>query len=345
MDLFQPFQLRGASLPNRVMLSPMQQYQAVDGLAQPWHLVHLGSRAVGRVGLVMTEATAVSAEGRSTVGDLGLWRDDQAEALRPIAGFVHSQGAAFGVQLGHAGRKGPRALPWEPRGAGGGWVGLGATGRPFEATDAPPRRATDDDLKRVVEAFSNAARRAAQAGADWIEVHAAHGYLIHELLSPLTNDRNDHWGVDLDGRARLCREVVGAVRAVFAGPIAVRLSIYDRPDAGWSVDDTVSLGRALAADGADLLVASAGGVDADSKLPPLRGEHHGLVGRLRETGLAVGVVGGVHEPSVAQALVASGAADLVALARVLLREPYWMRRAAEQLGATLAAPPPYARGW
>lgn len=348
--LFSPLQVRGVQLRNRVSLSPMQQYRAEAGCARPWHLMHLGARAAGGAGLVMTEATAVQVRGCSTTHDLGLWNDHQAEAMAPVARFVAEQGATFGVQLWHAGRKAPRRRPWEPRTPPPDpWRALGATGAAFAQGEPAPERASDDQLRAVVADFASAASRAHEAGARWLELHAGHGYLLHEFLSPLTNTRDDAWGGSVHGRSRLLLETVDAVREVWPEhlPLSVRLSVVDGPPDGWALGDTVDLLSKLRQGGVDVLVATAGGAVREAAAPPLQGEHHGLLPALREhaQGLTLGVVGGVGHARTAERLVADGGADLVAVARGMLRDPNWTLSAARELGPPIAAPVGHERAW
>ena len=361
-ELFAPLELRGTTIPNRVMVSPMCQYSCADrdGLATDWHRVHLGSRAVGRAGLVMTEATAVEPRGRISPEDLGLWSDDHAAALAPVVDFVHSQGSTVGVQLAHAGRKASTRRPWEghaPLGPDeGGWSVVGPTDEPWPYEDDEPpvtERLDQAGIEGVVDAFRTAAERARDVGIDVAEVHAAHGYLLHEFLSPVTNRREDDYGGDFAGRTRLVREVTAAVREVWPDdrPVFVRISATDwLPDRdSWTVDDSVRLSDRLADVGADLVDVSGGGILPDSR-PDYAGPNYQVeyAERIRaetEADIAVGAVGGITTPEQAEAVVANGRADLAIVGREHLRDPYFTVRAAEALDATdeLEGPPQYRR--
>jgi 2,4-dienoyl-CoA reductase-like NADH-dependent reductase (Old Yellow Enzyme family) len=349
--LFAPLTLRGLTLRNRIVVSPMCQYSSTDGLADDWHLVHLGGFATGGAGLVLTEATAVVPEGRISPWDLGLWHDGQVPMLERITRFVHAQGAAIGVQLAHAGRKASTRRPWEGSGtvapADGGWTNVMAPSAIRYADTYPAPVALDGDgIARVNTAFADAARRALAAGFDVIELHAAHGYLLHAFLSPLTNERTDEYGGDFDGRVRLLCEVTAAVRAVWPDdrPLFVRLSCTDWADGGWSADDTVALARRLAPLGADLIDCSSGGLVSHQRIPVGPGYQVPFAERVRrEAAIATGAVGLITEPVQAEAIVANGQADLVLLARELLRQPHWPLAAAHALGANAPWPPQYER--
>lgn len=352
--LFEPLPLRGVTLRNRIMASPMCQYSAVDGLPQPWHLVHLGGLARGGVGLVMTEATAVAPEGRISPQDTGIWAPDHARAWAPIVDFLHDQGAVAGMQLAHAGHKASTYRPWHPRAgsvpvADGGWrtVGPATTGYPGLAD---PHRLATGELRGIVEAFATAAGHAHQAGFDLVEVHAAHGYLLHEFLSPLSNDRTDGYGGDLAGRARLLLEVVSAVRAAWPAdrPVLVRISATDWVDGGHDLDASVTVARWCRERGADLLDVSSGGVSPLQQVPVAPGYQVPLAARIRrDARVPTAAVGLITEPRQAQALLETGAADVVALGRALLRDPQWPLRAARDLGVAVPWPPQLlrARHW
>ena len=362
--LFTPLSLRKTSIPNRVMVSPMCQYScdARDGVATDWHRTHLTSRAVGGAGLVMTEATAVEARGRISPEDLGIWTDEQAEALEPIAEFVRDQGSVPGIQLAHAGRKASTSRPWdghEPLGADeGGWDVVGPSGEPwpYDEGEAPPTRTlTRAGIEQVVQSFRAAAERARDAGFEVAEVHAAHGYLLHEFLSPVTNHREDGYGGDFEGRSRLVREVTAAVREVWPDekPVFVRLSATDwLPDRdAWTVEDSVRLADDLAGVGADLVDVSAGGITPDS-WPESTGPNYQLpyAERIRQetaADIAVGAVGGITTPEQAEAIVANDRADLAIVGREHLRDPYFTLHAAQALDATdeIEGPPQYRRAF
>jgi 2,4-dienoyl-CoA reductase-like NADH-dependent reductase (Old Yellow Enzyme family) len=348
--LFDPLILRGVTFPNRIFVSPMCQYSSPDGLANDWHLVHLGSRAVGGAALVMTEATAVTPEGRISPQDLGLWNDAQAEALAPALDFVRRQGALTGIQLAHAGRKGSTRRPWEGSGAvgldAGGWVPVGPDDRPFDAYYPSPSPLEIDGLARIVEAFRAAAVRARLLGVNVLEVHAAHGYLLHEFLSPLSNARPDAYGGSFDNRIRLCLEVVDAVRAVWPDdrPLFVRISATDWTAGGWDLDQSVALASRLRDRGVDLVDCSSGGNVPKAQIPLGSGYQVPFAERIRvEAGVATGAVGLITTPQEADAIVREGRADAVVLARALLRDPYWPLHAAQALGVTMAWPPQYLR--
>ncbi len=351
--LFDPLVLRGLSLPNRIAVSPMCQYSAEDGFANDWHLVHLGARAVGGAGLVLTEATAVEARGRISPRDLGLWRDEHVDALKRITRFVHDAGSRVGVQLAHAGRKASTWYPWaERRGAvgedEGGWKVVGPTAEPFAPRYPVPEALASEDLPGIVAAFETAAGRALDAGFDVVEIHGAHGYLLHSFLTPLVNARDDAYGGDFEGRTRLLREVTAAVRNVWPEDRAlfVRLSSSDWLDGGWTGDDTVRLARILGELGVDLVDCSSGGAVPGAEVPVAPNYQVPFAHRVRsEAGMASGAVGLITRPEQAQAIVERGEADLVLLGRESLRDPSWPQRAARALDvdARPLYPPQYLR--
>ncbi|MEU3455102.1 NADH:flavin oxidoreductase/NADH oxidase [Micromonospora sp. NPDC006766] len=352
--LFTPLALRGVTLPNRIALAPMCQYSAgPDGLPTDWHRVHLGSRAVGGAGLIITEATAVVPEGRISPQDTGLWSGAHVDAWRPITAFVADQGAVPAVQLAHAGFKASTYRPWAGRRGGvpdaeGGWTPVGPGGEPFLPGYRRPTALDEAGIGTVVEAFAVAAERALDAGFGAVEIHAAHGYLLHEFLSPLTNRRTDRYGSDRAGRMRLTLEVARAVRAAVGDsvPVLTRISATDWVDGGWTVEDSVVLAGELAATGVDLVDASSGGASAGASIPIGPGYQVPLAARIRrETGVPTGAVGLIVEPEQAEQIVADGEADLVLLGRELLRDPYWPRRAATKLAATPHWPHQYARAF
>jgi 2,4-dienoyl-CoA reductase-like NADH-dependent reductase (Old Yellow Enzyme family) len=348
--LFTPLRLRETTLRNRIAVSPMCQYSARDGSPNEWHLVHLGSRAVGGAGLVIAEASAVRPEGRITPDDTGIWSDVQAEAWAPIARFVKEQGAVPAVQLAHAGRKASTEAPWH----GGGPAGEGARGwRPvapsplaFDEGYPVPRELDADDIRTIVGAFRDAARRAEQAGFEVVEIHMAHGYLLHQFLSPLTNRRTDEYGGTLENRMRLPLEVARAVREAFPveRPILARLSATDWVEGGWDLEQSVVLARALRETGVDLVDCSSGGLVPHAKVPLAPGYQVPFAEAIRErAGVMTGAVGLITEPAQAEAVVAGGKADLVLLAREMLRDPYWPLHAARALGADVGWPVQYLR--
>jgi 2,4-dienoyl-CoA reductase-like NADH-dependent reductase (Old Yellow Enzyme family) len=356
--LFDPLRLRGLTLRNRVGVAPMCQFSSVDGFASDWHLVHLGARAAGGAGLVMTEATAVTPEGRISSQDLGLWRDEHVEPLARAARFVSGQGAAAGVQLAHAGRKGSRTPPWGVDGAGreraltaeeGAWELAGPSPLAFDETHPAPHEMSLAEISAAVEAFGRAAERALAAGFDVIEVHAAHGYLVSSFNSPLSNQRTDAYGGSFDNRIRLAREVAQAIRRVWPEerPLFFRLSATDWLEGGWTVEDTVALARKLAEDGVDLIDCSSGGV-ALAPIPVGPAYQAPLAAAVRKgSGVATAAVGLIEDAQTADALVRDGSADLILLGRSMLRDPYWPQRAALELGCPEAARTPiqYATAW
>ncbi len=349
--LFSPFHLRSIEFRNRIGVSPMCQYSSVDGFANDWHLVHLGSRAQGGAGLVMTEASAVLAGGRISPADLGIWKDEHIANLRRIAEFIHTQGSRAGMQLAHAGRKASTASPFEQRAttvapSEGGWQPVAPSAVAF-APDYPMPVALDEaGIRAVIEGFRQAARRALEAGFDFAEIHSAHGYLLHEFLSPLANQRTDAYGGSFDNRIRLVLEVVDAVRGVWPErlPLFVRISATDWADGGWNPDESVQLAKKLREHGVDLVDASSGGMVPNAKIPAAPGFQVGFAARIRrEAGIATAAVGLITEPAQANAIVAEGEADLVFLARAMLRDPYWAVHAAAALGEPASWPKQYLR--
>ncbi len=351
--LFTPFTSRGVTFRNRVVMSPMCQYSAVDGSATDWHLVHLGSRAAGGAGAIIAEAAAVAPNGRISPDDLGVWNDRHIEPLARVFAFVAGQGAVPGIQLAHAGRKAGTATPWRGgaplAAADGGWSDVVAPSSQAFADGYPVPLALDEaGIARVIADFAAAAGRALAAGAQVVEVHAAHGYLLHQFLSPLSNRRDDHWGGSFANRTRLAREVVAAVRAVWPDhlPLWVRISATDWVEGGWSEDEAVALARDLKELGADLVDCSSGGNVPGAAIPVGPGYQVRFAERIRrEAGVATGAVGLITEPAQADAIVREGQADLVLLGRVLLREPHWPLRAALALGQAAPVPLQYQRGY
>lgn len=348
--LFEPLTLRGLTLRNRIVVSPMCQYSSSEGFVNDWHFVHLASRAVGGAGLVFTEATAVLPEGRISPDDLGIWNDVQATAFERIARFVKGEGAAFGIQLAHAGRKASTHRPWDGQGRvapeQGGWEPVGPTATPFANNYPTPREMSHEDIAAVVDAFSRAAYRARRAGFEVAEVHAAHGYLIHEFLSPLSNTRTDEYGGSFENRIRFCLEIVRGVRAVWPEdlPLFVRISATDWTDGGWDLEQSVELSRRLGALGVDVIDCSSGGNVSTAKIPLGPGYQVPFAERIkRDAGITTGAVGLITKPEEADAIVRGGQADLVLLARELLRDPYWPLRAARELGQAVEWPSQYLR--
>jgi 2,4-dienoyl-CoA reductase-like NADH-dependent reductase (Old Yellow Enzyme family) len=348
-ELFRPLVLRGVTARNRAWVSPMCQYSAVDGFPTDWHLVHLGQFAIGGAGLVMTEATAVVPEGRISPQDTGIWDDEHAAGWARIAAFVRAQGAVPAMQLAHAGRKASTVRPWEGRGSvpesAGGWPTGGPSAQAF-GSYAEPRAMAAGEIAAVPGAFADAARRAVDVGFAAVELHLAHGYLVHQFLSPLSNERTDAWGGDLDGRTRLAVECAAAVRAAVGDdvPVLARISASDWVEGGWSADDSVELARRLAAAGVDLVDTSSGGNSLEADIPVGPGYQVPFAARVRaEAGVPTGAVGMITEPKQAEEVVAEGSADVVLLARELLRDPHWPLRAAHEMGVAVPWPPQYAR--
>jgi 2,4-dienoyl-CoA reductase-like NADH-dependent reductase (Old Yellow Enzyme family) len=349
-SLFDPLPLRDLTLSNRIVVSPMCQYSSVDGFANDWHLVHLGSRAAGGAGLVFTEATAVTAEGRISPRDLGIYRDEHVEMLGRIVTFIHERGSAAGIQLAHAGRKGSTAEPWNGGKkieiADGGWEPVGPTNTPFAPDYPTPRALTSDEIADVIVAFRRAAVRARSAGFDVIEIHAAHGYLLHEFLSQLSNTRTDHFGGSFDSRARLLREVVSGVRQVWPDrlPVFVRISATEWTRGGWDIEDSISLAKQLAPLGVDLIDCSTGGNVANATVVPAPGFQVPFAARVKkDAGIATGAVGLITTAAQADAIIREGQADCVILAREMLRDPYFPLRAAKELGVDITWPAQYLR--
>jgi len=350
--LFQPLVLGDVTLRNRIAVSPMCEYSATDGLPNDWHLVHLGSRAVGGAGLVFTEATAVSPEARISAGDTGIWTDAQAQAWARIAGFISSQGAVPGIQLAHAGRKASTDLPWRggrPLTAEqGAWTVFAPSALPFDAGYPTPVSLDAAGIAKVIADFVAATVRSRDAGFRLIEIHAAHGYLLHSFLSPLSNQRDDDYGGSLANRARLLREIVAAVRVQWPAPapLVVRVSATDWAEGGWDIDECVELAHWLKRDGVDLIDCSSGGNVPNVKIPLTPGYQVPFAARIRrEAGIATGAVGLITDAEQADAILERGEADLILMARESLRDPYFPRRAAAQLGATIEPPVQYRRAW
>lgn len=350
-QLFTPLTLRGLTLKNRIGVSPMCQYSSADGLANDWHLVHLGQFAVGGAALVFTEATAVVPEGRISPQDLGIWDDAHLPMLERITQFVTAQGAVPGMQLAHAGRKASTKRPWEGTGAvavaDGGWTDVMAPSAiPFADGFPQPHALTLDGIARVIDAFRAAAQRAMDVGFRVLEVHAAHGYLLHEFLSPLANQRTDRYGGSLENRARLTLDVVAALRAVMpdAMPLVVRISATDWAEGGWTADESVRLAIWLKAAGVDMVDVSSGGLVGGVRIPVGPGYQVPFARQVRHgAGIATASVGLITDPQQAEAIVSAGDADMVLLAREMLRQPHWPLLAAAALGADQRWPSQYER--
>jgi 2,4-dienoyl-CoA reductase-like NADH-dependent reductase (Old Yellow Enzyme family) len=349
--LFDPLTIRDLEFPNRVFVSPMCQYSSNDGYANDWHLVHLGSRAVGGAGLVFTEATAVLPEGRISPQDLGIWEDGHIEMLNRIVRFIHKQGSIPGMQLAHAGRKASTRRPWEAQGtvpeSEGGWKKIVAPSAIAFADNYPmPQALTPDGIQEIVAAFAAAARRACQAGFRVVEIHGAHGYLIHEFLSPLSNQRKDDYGGSFENRTRLCRQVVKAVRSKWPKelPLFVRISATDWVDGGWDVEQSVKLAGELKLMGVDLVDCSSGGNVPHAKIPVGAGYQTPFAQKIRhEAEIMTGAVGMITSSVQAEHIVRTGQADAVIIAREFLRDPYWPLRAARELDQQIAWPVEYLR--
>ena len=340
------------TLRNRIVVSPMCEYSAHDGMPNDWHLVHLGSRAVGGAGLVITEATGVSPEGRISPGDTGIWNAAQQDAWTRIVGFLHAQGAAAGIQLAHAGRKASTEVPWRGGKAlaldAGAWTSVAPSAIAFSADYPMPIALDCVGMRKVVADFTAAARRACEAGFDVIEIHAAHGYLLHEFLSPLSNHRSDAYGGSLDNRARLLREVVASVRSEWPAPkpLFVRVSATDWTPGGWDIDECIELARWLKADGVDLIDVSSGGNVLHATIPAGPNYQVPFAARIRrEADIATGAVGLITDAIQAEKILQDGDADLIIMAREFLRDPYFPRRAAKELGVEIKAPLQYGRAW
>ncbi|MDQ8030443.1 MAG: NADH:flavin oxidoreductase/NADH oxidase [Bordetella sp.] len=346
-QLFSPLTLRGLTLKNRIMVSPMAQYAAVDGEATDWHLAHFAKFALGGAGLVFMEATKVERRGLGTVGDMGLWKDDHVPQLRRIVDFLHAQGAAAGIQFNHAGRKAGTYRPWEGYGTldrsvdiegQAHWEVIGPSAIRYMDGWPTPREMSEADIEDVIEAFAQAARRADEAGFDVIEIHGAHGYLLHQFLSPASNQRTDRWGGGPENRRRFPLEVACAIRARWPShkPLFFRISSVD--EAGWTLDDSVVLARELKERGVDAMDCSAGGLNVRSatssgSAPRRMGHQVPYADRLRrDAGMATVAVGLIIEPAHAESVIAKGQADLVAVGREMLFDPFWAHHAAAALG-------------
>ena len=348
--LFSPLQLRSVTLPNRIGVSPMCQYSSHDGFANDWHLVHLGSRAQGGAGLVIIEASAVLPEGRITPADMGIWKNEHIPMLQRIARFLQSQGAYAGIQLAHAGRKASMTAPFtgerllQPE--EGGWTTVAPSALPFSDKYSTPQALDIAGISQIIEAFVAAAGRAHTAGFDFLEIHAAHGYLLHEFLSPLSNQRTDEYGGSFENRVRLVLEVTKAVRTAWPDdlPLAVRISASDWVEGGWTIDDSVQLATLLRDLGVDLIDCSSGGNVPNAKIPEAPGYQVPFAARIKkEAGIATAAVGMITQPTQANRIIEEGEADLVLLAREMLRDPYFAVHAAEALNETATWPKQYLR--
>ena len=350
MHLFDELQVRELTLRNRIIVSPMCEYSSTDGFATDWHLVHLGSRAVGGASLVFTEACAVSPEGRISPNDLGIWKDEHIEPLARITRFIREQGAIPGIQLAHAGRKGSTMRPWEGSGmipeSKGGWTPVAPSAISFADGYPHPAALDESGIREIVKAFVAAARRACQAGFGVVEIHSAHGYLLHEFLSPLSNQRRDSYGGSFDNRTRLVCEVVTAVRRVWpeSAPLFLRISATDWIDGGWDLAQSVQLAKLVGPLGVDLIDCSSGGLSPGAKIPVRSGYQVPFAEEIRrQTGLLTGAVGLITTAAQAHAILQEGKADVVLLAREFLRQPYWPLHVANELRVPISWPAQYLR--
>ncbi|WP_460975181.1 NADPH dehydrogenase NamA [Spirosoma knui] len=350
-NLLSPITIRTVQLKNRIVVSPMCQYSSEDGFTNDWHLVHLGSRAVGGAGLIFTEATAVSAEGRITPDDLGIWKDEHIAGLKRITSFIDANGSVAGIQLAHAGRKASHRRPWEGGSAIApdeerGWQTVAPSAVPFLETEPLPTALDEEGLEKVCSDFEKAAKRAIEAGFKIAEIHAAHGYLLHEFLSPLSNQRTDAYGGSFENRIRLLLDVVKRVRNVWPTefPLFVRISATDWTEGGWTADDSVALATVLKDRGVDVIDCSTGGNVPKANIPSTPGYQVEFAERIkRETGMATAAVGLITSVEQAEAILASGQADLILLAREFLRDPYFPLHAAHKLSEDVRWPVQYER--
>jgi 2,4-dienoyl-CoA reductase-like NADH-dependent reductase (Old Yellow Enzyme family) len=352
MNLFSSIRLREVQLNNRIAVSPMCEYSAAEGHPQPWHLVHLGSRAIGGAGLVFTEATAVEARGRISPADTGIYRDEHVNSWKPIAKFIAENDAVPGMQLAHAGRKGSTNVPWRGgkalAAADGAWEPVAPSAIRFAEDYPMPRALTLAEIDAVVKNFALAAERALAAGFQVVEIHSAHGYLLHEFLSPLSNQRTDEYGGSFENRVRLVVRVAQAIRKVWPErlPLFCRISATDWKEGGWDLPQSIELAKLLKAAGVDLIDTSSGGLVPNVKIPVGPGYQVPFAAAIRKNGgIATGVVGMITEPAQAETILTSGQADLVFVARELLRDPYWPIRAAKQFGVAIHVPVQYERAW
>lgn len=351
--LFTPFSLRDVTFRNRIGVSPMCMYSATNGHPNNWHLTHLGSRAVGGAGFVMAEATAIVPEGRISPQDTGLWDDAHIDSWQPAANFIEAQGAVPGIQLAHAGRKAGSPPPWvgsadQLPASEGGWQNVGPTDQPYSSKWTPPTALNELAIQEVVVAFGRAAARAMAAGFRVVEIHAAHGYLLHQFLSPLVNKRTDDFGGTFENRTRIVREVVTEVRRNWPErlPLFIRLSCTDWMEGGWTIEDSIELAKVLQPLGVDLVDCSSAGAVSGAKIPAGPGFHVPFAEAIRrDAGIPTAAVGLITEPGHAEEILATGRADMVLIGRESLRDPYWPRRAAEVLGVEIETPRQYARAW
>lgn len=348
--LFEPLTIRNLTLKNRIVVSPMCEYSSIDGFANDWHLVHLGSRAVGGAGLIITEATAVSPEGRITPDDLGIWKDEHVNMLKRIVAFIDAHGSVAGIQLAHAGRKASHSSPWKGGAqipiAEGGWLCVAPSAIPFKEGTEAPKEMDKADISKVTNDFVAAAKRALQVGFKVAEIHAAHGYLLHEFLSPLSNKRTDDYGCSFDNRIRFVVEISEAVRKVWPAdlPLFVRISASDWTDGGWTIEDSVALAKVLQSKGVDLIDCSSGGNVPKAKIEVGPGYQVPFAAQIKkEAGISTGAVGMITEAKQAEEILTSGKADVIIMAREMLRDPYFALHAATTLGVDVKWPVQYER--
>ena len=349
--LFEPIEIGGIKIKNRIMMAPMCMYSAVDGVIGAFHTAHLGARAVGGVGLIMVEATGVSPEGRISPYDAGIWNEKQVEAFKPVVEFCKSCGSVMGIQLAHAGRKASTNAPWlgeNPLKPGeGGWQVVAPSPVPFDEGYPVPKEMDVNDIKKVINDFANGAKNADKAGFDVLEIHAAHGYLINEFLSPISNKRTDKYGGSLENRARLLLEIISAIKSESRPknkPVLVRISAVDWVEGGFDIESSIALAKMLKKAGVSLIDCSSGGTSPKAKMNIYFGYQLGFAKEIREqAGIAVSGVGLITKPEFADFILSSGTADMVALGRELLRNPYWPLTAARKLGVDIEWPKQYLR--
>lgn len=349
-QLFTPLTIKNISFKNRIVVSPMCQYSSIDGFANDWHLVHLGSRAVGGAGLLIAEATAVSPEGRISPQDLGIWKEEHIEKLKQITDFISEQGAVAGIQLSHAGRKASTYPAWKGRGQvplyQGGWKTVGASAVSFHEKEDAPLELDDAGIRKIIQDFAAAAERSLKAGFKVIEIHAAHGYLIHQFFSPLSNKRNDAYGGSFENRTRILLEIIEAIQKVWPAelPLFVRISATDWAENGWDENQSVELARILKNKGVDLIDVSTGGLVPHVKIPVGPSYQVPFAAKVRkEADILTGAVGMITETQQAEDILKNGEADLIVMARELLRDPYFPLHAAHQLGEDVEWPVQYDR--
>ncbi len=349
-QLFTPLKIKGIEFRNRIVVSPMCQYSSTDGFANDWHFVHLGSRAVGGAALIFTEATAVSPEGRISPHDLGIWKDEHIEMLQKITGFIHEHGSIAGMQLAHAGRKASKTEPWNNDKLipieEGGWKTVAPSPIPFSESSDVPEELSIDEIQKIIADFKAATLRAIKAGFKVIEIHGAHGYLINEFLSPLSNKRTDEYGGSFENRIRFLLEIIAAIRSVWTEerPLFLRISASDWTDGGWTIEDSIELGKIVKEKGIDLIDCSSGGVASGVKIPAAPNYQVPFSEAVRKgSGILTGTVGIIVKSDQAEAILAEGKADMIFMAREMLRDPYFPLRAAKELGYDIKWPLQYER--